>query len=39
MNFKNMPEIGSDHGCAASLALVILVNLAMLYCVRKKEWF
>jgi magnesium transporter len=39
MNFKNIPEIGWDYGYPASLALMILVSLAMLYYFKRKKWF
>ncbi len=39
MNFKNIPEIGREYGYPASLALMVLVSLAMLYYFKKKKWF
>ncbi|NLT23391.1 MAG: magnesium/cobalt transporter CorA [Syntrophorhabdus sp.] len=39
MNFKNIPEIGWEYGYPASLALMVLVSLAMLYYFKKKKWF
>jgi magnesium transporter len=39
MNFKNMPEIGWEYGYPASLALMVLVSLTMLYYFKKKKWF
>lgn len=39
MNFKSMPEIGWDYGYPASVTLMILVSLTMLYYFKKKKWF
>ncbi len=38
MNFKNMPELGTQFGYFIVLAIMALVSLIMLWFFRKKKW-
>lgn len=38
MNFKNMPELETEHGYFITMFIMLFIVLGMLYFMRKKKW-